>query len=134
MGRRLGHRYGERVVGQVERPVCACGKPVRRLSARSSGHTQRLLAYWGVQCTSCHRAPYRRHLGACCAHCGFVALHPAQYDVDHIDGDHDNNDPANLQTLCANCHRLKTVLAGDHLRGRVERVSLVAESPQLRML
>ena len=42
--------------------------------------------------------------------CGFVALHPHQLDVDHIDGDHRNHDPANLQTLCANCHRLKTAL------------------------
>jgi 5-methylcytosine-specific restriction endonuclease McrA len=28
--------------------------------------------------------------------------------VDHIDGNHSNNDPANLQTLCKNCHSLKT--------------------------
>jgi 5-methylcytosine-specific restriction endonuclease McrA len=38
-------------------------------------------------------------------------------DVDHIDGDRFNNDPANLQTLCANCHRLKTHLAGDSNSG-----------------
>jgi 5-methylcytosine-specific restriction endonuclease McrA len=31
-----------------------------------------------------------------------------QLDVDHIDGNHRNNNPENLQTLCANCHRLKT--------------------------
>ena len=29
-------------------------------------------------------------------------------DVDHIDGNPSNNDPANLQTLCACCHRVKT--------------------------
>jgi 5-methylcytosine-specific restriction endonuclease McrA len=28
--------------------------------------------------------------------------------VDHIDGNHSNDDPSNLQTLCANCHRFKT--------------------------
>ena len=33
--------------------------------------------------------------------------------VDHIDGNRNNNDPSNLQTLCANCHRLKTHLNGD---------------------
>lgn len=43
-----------------------------------------------------------------CELCGFEPEHPCQLDVDHIDGDHSNNDPANLQTLCANCHRLKT--------------------------
>lgn len=42
-----------------------------------------------------------------CERCGFEG-HPVQMDVDHMDGDSSNNDPANLQTLCANCHRLKT--------------------------
>ena len=43
-----------------------------------------------------------------CEHCGFIAMHPCQLDVDHIDGNHFNDDPSNLQTLCANCHRYKT--------------------------
>ena len=43
-----------------------------------------------------------------CEHCGFIAKHPCQLDVDHIDGNHKNDDPSNLQTLCANCHRYKT--------------------------
>ena len=30
------------------------------------------------------------------------------------DGNHKNNCPDNLQTICANCHRLKTVISGDH--------------------
>ncbi len=44
-----------------------------------------------------------------CEHCGFVAEHPAQLEIDHKDGDKFNNDSSNLQILCANCHRLKTV-------------------------
>ena len=55
-----------------------------------------------------HRKSYRFYKESECKSCGFVALHPCQLDVDHIDGNHKNNDPANLQTLCANCHRLKT--------------------------
>lgn len=43
-----------------------------------------------------------------CELCGFVAEHRSQLDLDHIDGNHSNNNPENLQTLCANCHRLKT--------------------------
>jgi 5-methylcytosine-specific restriction endonuclease McrA len=43
-----------------------------------------------------------------CEECGFVAVHRSQLDIDHIDGNHLNNDMTNLQTLCANCHRLKT--------------------------
>lgn len=50
---------------------------------------------------------YRAAKQDVCAQCGFSG-HPCQLDVDHIDGDHTNDDPTNLQTLCANCHRLKT--------------------------
>lgn len=48
-----------------------------------------------------------------CQACGFKATHKCQLDLDHIDGNHSNNDPTNLQTLCANCHRLKTYLNKD---------------------
>jgi 5-methylcytosine-specific restriction endonuclease McrA len=34
--------------------------------------------------------------------------------VDHIDGNHTNNDESNLQTLCACCHSIKTFQAGDY--------------------
>jgi len=43
-----------------------------------------------------------------------------QLDVDHKDGDRKNNLESNLQTLCANCHRLKTFLSGDN----VDQISL----------
>jgi len=45
-----------------------------------------------------------------CERCGFVPEHISQLDVDHINGDHFDNTPTNLQTLCANCHRLKTYM------------------------
>ena len=58
-----------------------------------------------------------------CESCGFdpVTAYPTLHtkaqssmlDVDHIDGNHQNNDPENLQTLCANCHRLKTYVNRD---------------------
>jgi len=48
-----------------------------------------------------------------CESCGFIPEHPCQLDVDHIDGNHSNNDQSNLQTLCANCHRLKTQINKD---------------------
>lgn len=54
------------------------------------------------------KAPYRIHKGSICNMCGFVPEDSCQLDVDHIDGDHHNNALENLQTLCANCHRLKT--------------------------
>ena len=49
-------------------------------------------------------APYKLTF---CQWCGFSG-HPCQLDVDHKDEDRTNNDPSNYQTLCANCHRLKT--------------------------
>ena len=52
---------------------------------------------------------YRLARGKVCSHCGFVPKHPCQLDAHHVDGNHKNDDPANLQTLCANCHRLVTV-------------------------
>lgn len=61
------------------------------------------------------RHPYRHVKKSFCEKCGFVAEDVCQLDVDHIDGNHQNNDPENLQTLCANCHRLKTKLSKEGL-------------------
>jgi len=61
--------------------------------------------------------PYSVHKKDYCQQCGFNPVHISQLDVDHIDGDRWNNDPFNLQTLCANCHRLKTHLSGDSNSG-----------------
>lgn len=52
--------------------------------------------------------PYIIHKKDVCELCNFVPEHECQLDVDHIDGNNKNNDPINLQTLCANCHRIKT--------------------------
>lgn len=54
------------------------------------------------------RHPHIAYKKDSCEKCGFLAEHSCQLDVDHIDGNKKNNDPYNLQTLCANCHRLKT--------------------------
>lgn len=58
--------------------------------------------------------PYLKYKKEYCEFCGFIAIHKCQLDVDHIDGNHYNNDPDNLQTLCANCHRLKTRINNDY--------------------
>lgn len=44
---------------------------------------------------------------------------PLRLDVDHIDGDHSNNNLDNLQFICPNCHRQKTV--GTELSEVVEK-------------
>ncbi len=55
-----------------------------------------------------NRVKLAKHKKPHCETCGFIAIHRSQLDIDHIDGDHNNNSLSNLQTLCANCHRLKT--------------------------
>jgi len=71
--------------------------------------------YYRKECSSCRKLKrkqfqYRQYKKDKCEYCNFVPIHSCQLDVDHIDGNHYNNDPSNLQTLCANCHRLKTKL------------------------
>ena len=36
-----------------------------------------------------------------------------KFEIDHIDRDPNNNDPANLQELCMNCHKEKGMRQGD---------------------
>lgn len=67
-------------------------------------------------CAQCHQNKYTRHKKDYCENCKFVALHRCQLDVDHIDGNHQNNSEDNLRTLCANCHRLKTYLSNEHFK------------------
>lgn len=55
---------------------------------------------------------YRMFVGASCERCGFEPEHPCQLDVHHRDGNHNNDAPENLATLCANCHRLEHAPVG----------------------
>ena len=93
--------------------ICHCGS-----KCRFKGRNYKGAQIYDKMCARCRINDYRKHKKDHCEICGFVALIPAQLDVDHIDGDRTNNDITNLQTLCANCHRLKTHLNKDHLRGR----------------
>ena len=44
-----------------------------------------------------------------CSKCGLESLIKGFLDVDHIDGNHANGKIENLQVLCPNCHRIKTM-------------------------
>ena len=57
-------------------------------------------------CKKQEKRKYRKFVKEVCERCGFIPEHACQLDVHHIDGNHHNNDPGNLKTLCANCHRL----------------------------
>lgn len=45
-----------------------------------------------------------------CEGCGFEPQHKSTLHIDHIDGDRKNNNPNNYQTLCANCHSIKSLI------------------------
>ena len=104
-----------------ELPMCRCGKHKRyRKTWRKDGVTP----IFHSKCDHCKgraqkrnqrrkKSMYNYERKTYCEKCGFVAEHHCQLDVDHIDGNHKNNDNSNLQTLCANCHRLKTFLNKD---------------------
>lgn len=46
--------------------------------------------------------------------CGSTITDACQIDVNHKDGDHHNNAPANIECLCRNCHGLVTIKQGHH--------------------
>jgi|MudIll2142460700_1097286.scaffolds.fasta_scaffold46021_3 predicted HNH restriction endonuclease len=84
--------------------LCSCGKRARS-NGLGNDNTQR----FGVLCSSCHKS-YKYNKKTYCEGpgCTFVAIHGVQLEIDHIDGNKRNNKIDNLQTLCCNCHRLKT--------------------------
>lgn len=95
---------------QPERPVCdhpGCNKPGLKAGISKLGF-QKYHKQCGYHRGMKYDFKYRIHKDTSCSKCGFIAEHSCQLDVDHIDGNHKNNDVSNLQTLCANCHRLKT--------------------------
>lgn len=97
------------------RPLCLeCNKNLRAFSGlpRADGTKYLIDKCRGCERFKKHGMGYKRHKKDKCEmpECGFVAKHPCQLDVDHIDGNRENNDISNLQTLCSNCHRLKTRL------------------------
>ena len=108
-----------KITNEQERPTCTkCGEG----KCKTNGFSKLGFRKYSKYCPRCHKMTYnlksskgRRcgymvHKKDICEKCGFTPEHRCQLDVDHIDGNRENNDISNLQTLCANCHRLKTYL------------------------
>lgn len=122
------------------RPVCinhGCDKPVAFNHRSATGHrTLRSV------CSTCHVTGYGKankngeigkyptgvisfkktycenndgRLGYMCT-ATIMGTH--QLELDHIDGNHINNFPHNVQTLCKNCHSHKSGLFGDHKKNK----------------
>jgi hypothetical protein len=98
------HRGTTSAMKDRERKRCACGN----LTTRKQTHNGK--AKYGNKCKTCaiRSRTFLNLKGSACHFCGFVAVNPCQLDLHHKDRDRHNNDPSNLQTLCANCHRLQT--------------------------
>jgi hypothetical protein len=56
-----------------------------------------------------------------CERCGFTAKHRSQLDVHHRDHNNLNNDLSNLETICANCHRLEHASTYQRQKARLPR-------------
>ncbi len=50
-----------------------------------------------------------------CEICGFIAVHESQIDIHHKDHNHDNDEYSNLESQCANCHRLEHIQTYEEL-------------------
>ena len=87
--------------------LCPCGNKQHNIGRNKHGQT--VYARICKVCKKDARNKKKDH----CERCGFIPEDKIQLDVDHIDADGSNNDPSNLQTLCANCHRLKTKINKD---------------------
>ena len=123
------------------RPTCinhGCNEPVTYSHKDSQGNPR-----WRIHCSHCQSASYGRYMhrpgvtpfkqGVCANHDGHLgwtcvtALDQAPSwakgltEIDHIDGDHTNNDPDNLKELCVICHKLKGQSSGDYDRTRPRR-------------
>jgi DNA-directed RNA polymerase subunit RPC12/RpoP len=76
---------------------------------RNKGYTLAGTIRYDSRCTTCHKGnyefPWLKHRGNECEMCGHHPFFQGSLDVHHRDGDRSNNDPENLMTLCATCHR-----------------------------
>lgn len=114
-----------RVRSKPRKPIVECTECKRTLDRSEV----RLMKDGRIQRRVCHNCPLprsgpRRFVNKIkaqqCEMCGFNGL-PCQLDVHHIDENHKNNALHNLQTLCANCHRLITL--NSRLAARARRKS-----------
>tara|TARA_Y100001973_G_scaffold96611_1_gene151574 strand:- start:1364 stop:1801 length:438 start_codon:yes stop_codon:yes gene_type:complete len=112
-----------------ERPRCitpGCTRPGQHTGSYS---VKTGLPRFRKTCTKCHslnyglngwdykqyRKDYCENIDGRLGHvCTTTIINPEwELDADHIDGNHANNAPENIQTLCACCHRVKTRQEGD---------------------
>lgn len=95
--------------------VCGPSVPIRKSYKKRDTQQQHYRCRHKYEVTKRSiETPWLFHKKDICEHCGFIPEHDCQLTVDHIDGNKYNNEISNYQTLCHNCHALKTHKNGDH--------------------
>src|ERR1035437_7005192 len=102
----------------ITRPLC---KTCQRNPCKTNGFSKSGEQKYSSICSQCQkrkypgsanrkgnrkRQKYRKHLGQKCERCGFVPEDTCQLDMHHKNKNHNDNSITNLETLCANCHRV----------------------------
>ena len=82
-------------LADAEKHAAMLAKIRRDVEQRQSGYRERALKLFPHLCASCGRE--------------FAGKRLPELTVHHKDGNHANNTKRNIQTLCANCHRLESV-------------------------
>lgn len=95
--------------------ICGPSVQIRKSYRSKTTGTQFYRCFVKYYVTKTHiERPWEFHKKEYCEDCGFLAKHPCQLTVDHIDGNRYNNEPSNYRTLCHNCHALKTLTNKDY--------------------
>ena len=95
--------------------VCGPSVRIRKSQYDHKAQRQYYRCYRKYIITKTHiERPWVAHKKDHCERCGFLPEDDCQMTVDHIDGNRYNNEMSNWQTLCHNCHILKTIKNKDN--------------------
>ena len=105
--KQCSQKYLSNMIMSNHNTVCDnCDKTFRKSPSCISSTNFCCRECWKEYIKSTGPAYYRKIKKKVCDTCGFIPYNKCQLDIHHVDGDKTNNIADNLQTVCANCHRL----------------------------
>lgn len=105
--KKCSNSYNSKIVRSNHNVICTnCGESFRKSPSTIGDNNYCSRDCWKYHVRSSGASFYRSFKKEKCELCGFIPVDRCQLDVHHVDSDKDNNTEENLQTLCANCHRL----------------------------